>query len=134
MHSFSTNNFVSRRTARFGAAILSLALLAQASAVTWTVVAEGLNNPRGLDFAPNGALYIAEAGVGGDGPSIPGAEGQMHFGLSGSVTKVFKGEQTRIVTGLPSLGGDGGFAGTGPVEDARLHHAAEADVVAADRE
>src|SRR5512144_2857273 len=33
-----------------------------------TVVADGLNNPRGLAFAPNGALYVAEAGLGaGDG-------------------------------------------------------------------
>lgn len=94
--------------------MLSLTLLAQASAATWTVVAAGLNNPRGLDFAPNGALYVAEAGVGGDGPTIPGAEGEMHFGLSGSVTKVFKGQQTRVITGLPSLGGDGGFAAVGP--------------------
>ena len=32
-----------------------------------TVMAQGLDNPRGLAFAPNGDLYVAEAGSGGDG-------------------------------------------------------------------
>jgi hypothetical protein len=106
---------VRRRTIRsYSAAIVSLTLFVQLAAAQWTVVATGLNNPRGLDFAPNGALYVAEAGVGGDGPTIPGAEGEMHFGLSGSVTKVFKGVQTRIVTELPSLALEGGFAAVGP--------------------
>ena len=103
-----------RLIAPLGAAIVSLTLMAQVASAQWTVVASGLNNPRGLDFAPNGALYIAEAGIGGDGPTVPGAEGPMQFGLSGSVTKVVKGVQTRIVTGLPSLGGEGGFAAVGP--------------------
>lgn len=103
-----------RRIARLSAAIASIVLFTQIAVAQWTVVATGLNNPRGLDFAPNGALYVAEAGIGGDGPSIPGAEGDMHFGLSGSVTKVFKGVQTRIITGLPSLGGDGGYGAMGP--------------------
>ena len=106
----------SRRIARFSAAIASLALFTQISAAQWTVVATGLNNPRGLDFAPNGALYVAEAGVGGDGATIPGpeTESELHFGLSGSVTKVFKGVQTRIVTGLPSLAAADGSGATGP--------------------
>ncbi len=30
-----------------------------------TVVASGLNNPRGLRFGPDGNLYVAEAGLGG---------------------------------------------------------------------
>ncbi|MBK9233068.1 MAG: hypothetical protein IPO15_20065 [Anaerolineae bacterium] len=32
---------------------------------SFQVVAEGLNNPRGMTFGPDGGLYIAEAGVGG---------------------------------------------------------------------
>ena len=33
-----------------------------------TTIASGLNNPRHLAFAPNGTLYVAEAGLGaGDG-------------------------------------------------------------------
>ena len=41
---------------------------ARAHAVTLpkvTVVASGLNNPRGLAFGPGGALYVAEGGTGG---------------------------------------------------------------------
>lgn len=79
-----------------------------------TVVASNLNNPRGLAFAPNGALYIAEAGTGGDGPQIAGPDGPLHFGLSGSITRVSKGTQERIVTGLPSLANATGGAAIGP--------------------
>jgi glucose/arabinose dehydrogenase len=32
------------------------------------VVADGLDNPRGIGFGPDGALYVAESGSGGPGP------------------------------------------------------------------
>lgn len=81
----------------------------------WTVVAQGLDNPRGLAFAPSGALYVAEAGRGGDGPCFEGPEGdEVCFGLSGAVTEVWKGMQARIVEGLPSIAAPDGSAAGGP--------------------
>ena len=86
-----------------------------ASALAWDVVATGLDNPRGLDFAPNGALYIAEAGLGGPGPTYVGPDGGlMYFGLSGSVTRVRGGQQQRIVSGLPSAAAIDGTGAIGP--------------------
>lgn len=70
-------------------------------------VAQGLNNPRHLSFAPNGDLYIAESGVPGqgDGPCTESEEfGTRCLDDSGSVTRLSrKGIQDRVLTGLPSL-------------------------------
>src|SRR5688572_7826801 len=55
---------------------------------TVSVIATGLNNPRGLNFGADGALYVAEAGSGGAGPCGPGPEGDRCYGESGSVTRI----------------------------------------------
>ena len=57
-----------------------------------TVVMSGLDNPRGLAFGPEGALYVAEAGRSGPGGS----------GFTGAVSRLFRGVQERVATGLPS--------------------------------
>lgn len=79
------------------------------------VVATGLANPRGMAFGPDGALYVSEAGVGGEGPCATGPEGNMQcYGASGGVTKVMDGAAERVVDGLASVAGEGGMQATGP--------------------
>jgi hypothetical protein len=80
-----------------------------------TVVMSGLDNPRGLAFGPEGALYVAEAGRGGPGPCIllRPMPTPFCYGPSGAVTRLWRGEQERVATGLPSYAGPTGEA-TGP--------------------
>jgi sugar lactone lactonase YvrE len=77
----------------------------------WKVVASGLDNPRGIDIAKNGDIWVAEAGKGGAGPCVPSPEGpdapSVCFGLSGAFTVVHKGWQKRVVSGLPSTATQG---------------------------
>jgi len=88
----------------FGPESISPRALAQSA---WEVVATGLDNPRGLSFAPNGDLYVAEAGRGGNGACVQGPEGLACYGASGAVTRITSlattPKQERVVTGLPSL-------------------------------
>ena len=95
------------RTRLFAAAIIALACVltgrvgAQPSI---HVVMSGLDNPRGMAFGPEGALYVAEAGRGGAGPCqvIVPPDGPACFGLTGAVSRLWKGQQTRVVSNLPS--------------------------------
>ena len=85
-----------------------------------TVVADELDNPRGIGFGPDGALYVAESGSGGPpGPDncVEGGPegGSTCFGRTGAVTRITKHSQHRVLTGLPSLANDGSDA-TGPVD------------------
>jgi len=81
-------------------------------------VAEGLNNPRGIGFGPDGALYVAESGSGGTGKCITSPEdgSDACFGRSGSVTRITRHSQQRVLTGLPSVAEEGGVAASGPVD------------------
>lgn len=73
------------------------------------VVMRGLNNPRGLAWGPNGALYVAEAGRGGSGPCFVSAQ-QVCYGPTGAVGRLYKGKQDTVVSGLPSYANDAGRA------------------------
>ena len=82
-------------------------------APTGSVIATALNNPRGLNFGSDGALYIAEAGSGGAGPCGPGPEGDRCYGESGSITRIDPqtNEVSRVRSNIPSLATpDGSFA------------------------
>lgn len=77
-----------------------------AGAASLEVVAEGLDNARGLSFSPDGSLYVTESGVGGNGRCVPGPslEGLLSCaGTSGAVTRIKDGKQERVLTGLPSI-------------------------------
>ena len=75
------------------------------SQVITQVIADGLDNPRHLIFGSDGALYVAEAGMGGDGVSVPAPEigVAFNFGSTGAITRIQAGQQERIITNLPSL-------------------------------
>src|SRR5258706_13657792 len=82
-----------------------------AAGATVTPVMFGLNNPRGIAIGPNGAVYVAEAGLGGSLAILPSEEGPQGMGFSGSITRLLNGIQDRMVTGLPSAAApDGSFA------------------------
>jgi hypothetical protein len=74
-----------------------------------SVFASGLNNPRGLKFGPDHALYVAEGGKGGtqttteaECPQVPGA-GPYSGDFNASIARVNRhGQVTRVVEGLPS--------------------------------
>ena len=66
---------------------------------------DNLDNPRGLIFGPEDALYITEAGRGGDGPRIPGPtpDVELSYGATGAISRIDDGIQDQVITGLPSL-------------------------------
>ena len=79
----------------------------------WTVVMSGLDHPRGLAIGPEGGLYVAEAGRGGSGPCqvVLPSEPVRCFGLTGAISRLWKGVQERVVTGLPSQANAPGATG-----------------------
>ena len=82
--------------------------LAPAPRLEVTVVATGLHNPRGLNFAPNGDLYVAEAGANGTPTDLCGLMGDGSVkcaAFTGSIARIDldSGVLTRVLTGLPSL-------------------------------
>ena len=82
--------------------------------LTWsqsnvTVFAQGLNNPRGLKFGPDGYLYVAEGGAGGTTSSaglcdqVPAPVGPYTGGYTGRISKISPdGTRSTVIDGLPS--------------------------------
>ncbi|MDT8068421.1 MAG: ScyD/ScyE family protein [Terriglobia bacterium] len=87
--------------------IASLPLMAQ------QVIATGFNNPRGLTFGPDGYLYVAEGGAGGNLSTVgqceqaagpPDGPGPYTGGFTARISKVNvdTGAVTTVADGLPS--------------------------------
>jgi sugar lactone lactonase YvrE len=82
---------------------------------SFTTVATGFNNPRGLAFGEDGRLYVAEAGKGGPDCVSGGPGGSICPGLTGAVSVITRdGKHHPIVSGLASISDQGGIAATGP--------------------
>ena len=92
------------------------------------LVTTGLNNPRGLKFGPDGNLYVAEAGLGGDTSTVgqcqqAGPEvGPYKGGNTARISKIDPtGVRTTVADNLPSaqdiMGGMIGVADVAFVKD-----------------
>ena len=95
-----------------------------------TTYATGLTSPRGLTFGPDGSLYVAEAGVGGelvptDEPGCPiniNIYSPYSAGYSGRVIRVrANGKKETVADNLPSMTDNGG-ANYGPTDVAFIGH------------
>lgn len=79
-----------------------------------TVYASGLQGPRGMAFGPDGALYVAEAGLGGTLKTVgvctqvPAPVGPWAGGPTARISKVVNGTVTTVATGFPSTSSDAG--------------------------
>jgi sugar lactone lactonase YvrE len=94
-----------RRIACLLAGACALAVAAGAHAAPPVPVMTGLDNPRGVAIGPEGGLYVAEAGRGGAGACVPlpDGPGTRCYGPTGAISRLWRGRQERIATGLPSL-------------------------------
>ncbi len=81
---------------------ISLGSFAQDSAAPGEIVASGLDNPRGFAWSPDGELYVALAGTGGD---------------TGQVVRIEDGDPITVVDGMNSdVAGNGSVEGVAAVD------------------
>lgn len=79
--------------------------------LAWTVFSTGLTNPRHLDVGPDGALYVAEAGIGGSQlatcdpvDNFFSQPGPYMAGFSGRISRISAdGARQTVAQGLPSV-------------------------------
>ncbi len=89
------------------ASLVPLFAVPAAAASEPEVVATGLDAPWKLTEGPDGAMYVAEGGSGGDVCSMvvgpEGEEVEACAGATGAVTAIDADGQRRVATGLPSV-------------------------------
>ena len=113
-----------RRAVRIGVALtgvlgpmigVTVNSAAAAPKASFTTVASGFDNPRGLAFGEEGRLFVAEAGKGGP-KCVPGGPGggALCPGLTSAISVITEGgAHHRVVSGLASISDRGGFFATG---------------------
>lgn len=103
---------------RISLILVSLIAVSVHAAPKVDIIATGLSNPRGIAFAPNGQLFVAEAGRGGNGKCAVLGDGQTAcYGETGALTRIDpsgRDAPVQIISGLPSLAAAGGFGAIGP--------------------
>jgi len=94
----------------------------QAIEPTPFIYATGLEGPRGLRFAPDGYLYVAEAGTGGptstagECTQVPTPPGPYTGGLTARISKISpSGKVTTVASEFPSTISAGGTIGVADV-------------------
>jgi hypothetical protein len=100
------------RTAALGVIALVCAAAVASGAPQLKVIASDLSNPRKIFVAPTGAVYVVEAGTGGNTGSDRCV--QSCVGETGAVVRIAGGKETRVVTGLGSFSVPGGQEAQGP--------------------
>ena len=118
-----------RRLAGCGAGALCIAaasivpaLPARGATPKVTIVADHLDNPRGVSIGTGGRVLVAEAGNGDPnggrcaGVIDPesGVKSTMCLGFTGAVIAVQGTKVTRVLSNLPSAAAPNGFESTGP--------------------
>ena len=110
------HRFMRLRTLTVFVAIASALALFLPSAAAGTasvvVVADGLDNPRGIALRGDGAIFVAESGDGGARCEGHRAA-RICFGRSASVTRISPSGAMRTIVKLPSLAGTDGFGSVG---------------------
>ncbi|WP_138504696.1 ScyD/ScyE family protein [Nostoc sp. PA-18-2419] len=76
-------------------------------AATLTTIVDGISNARGISFGPDGSLYVAEPGIGGNGNCQPSPSTLFQpicAGNTGSLVKVSpNGTKQRLLNNFQSL-------------------------------
>lgn len=82
----------------------------------FSIVARNLHNPRGIDVAADGTVFVAEGGTGG--PQCVGhGQAQACFGATGAITRITpRGQVDHVLDGLASSAGPDGSSASGPTD------------------